>query len=116
LRRIADGNSAEQVATALNINEEAINLSLATVVTKLAANSRSQELVEAARLHLSPPVSQSPVADKPIVDYITKDEFVAFKERLRNSLVPCSPNKPTKSALIKGGDIYEQRRKGGRSG
>jgi len=78
LHLIADGNSIEQLAQSLNTNEEAIRLHLNQILTKLVSNEHSREVIEAAQGH--PP---SVFRGKPAAEYVTKDEFEAFKESLR---------------------------------
>ena len=78
---IADGNSIEQVARTLNINEEAVRNHLNQILTKLVSNEHNREVIEAAQGR--PP---SIFRAKPAAEYITKDEFAAFKETLRERL------------------------------
>ena len=81
LRLIADGNSIEQLARTLNINEEAIRHQLNQILTKLVSNEHNQEVIEAAQGH--PP---SIFRSKSAIEYLTKEEFAAFKEALRECL------------------------------
>ena len=78
LHLIANGNSIEQLAQSLNTNEEAIRLHLNQILTKLVSNEHSREVIEAAQGR--PP---SVFRGKPAAEYVTKDEFEAFKESLR---------------------------------
>jgi len=82
LRHIADGNSIEQVAKALGINEEAIRQDCRLIQTKLVANEHNREVIEVAQSHLPSIISRAKLG-KPAEEYITKDEFTAFKESLR---------------------------------
>ncbi len=72
LRHIADGSSSEPVSQALGISEETIRHHLDFILTKLVANVHNREVIEAAQNH--------------VPEYITKDEFVAFKENLMERL------------------------------
>ncbi len=91
LRRISEGNTSEQLVTGLNINEEALNLHLSVILSKLAANDQSRNLIEAAQRSLPSlavpkrPVEKQP-EKRPEIQYITKDEFLAFRESLRERL------------------------------
>jgi len=83
LRHIAEGSSIEQVSQALGINEETIRHHLDFALTKLAANDHDREVIKAAQSQLTSIISRARSADKPEADYITKDEFIEFKEDLR---------------------------------
>ncbi len=85
LRHIADGNSIEQLALTLGINEEAIRHHLEFILTKLVANERSREVIEATQSYLPSEISRAKPG-KPVADYITRDEFTEFKESLRERL------------------------------
>jgi len=82
LRHIADGSSKEQVAETLGISEEVISHKLQSVQQKLVANDQKQMLLEAAQSGL-PAISRVGFTGKPGVEYITKEEFTAFKESLK---------------------------------
>ena len=84
LRRISEGSTGEQMTAALSIDEEALNLHLSAILSKLAANDHSRNLIEAVQRNLSP-VAKRP-SDKPGVEYITKEEFTAFRDSLRERL------------------------------
>lgn len=78
LHLIANGNSIEQLVQSMNTNEEAIRLHLNQIRTKLVSNEHSREVIEAAQGR--PP---SVFRGKPAAEYVTKSEFEAFKESLR---------------------------------
>ena len=82
LRHIADGSSEEQVTGTLGISEEAIGHKLQSIRHKLVTNDHKQMLLEAAQSGL-PSISRVSFTGKPAVEYITKEEFTAFKESLR---------------------------------
>lgn len=82
LRHIADGNSKEQVAGTLGISEGVISHKLQSVQLKLVANDQKQMLLEAAQSGL-PAISRVSFTGKPGAEYITKEEFTAFKESLK---------------------------------
>ena len=85
LRHIAEGNSMEQLARTLGINEEAIRHHLDLIVTKLVSNEHNLEVIEAVQSHLPPIVSRAKPG-KPAAEYITKEEFAAFKQSLTERL------------------------------
>jgi len=82
LRHIADGSTKEQVAGTLGISEEAVSHKLQSILHKLVANDHKQMLLEAAQSGL-PATSRIGFSGKPGVEYITKEEFTAFKESLK---------------------------------
>ena len=82
LRHIAEGSAREQMAKTLEISEEAISHKLQSVLHKLVANEHKLRLLEAAQGGL-PAVSRIGFSGKPGVEYITKEEFAAFKEGLK---------------------------------
>ncbi len=82
LRHIADGSSNQQGSQALGISEETIRHQLNFILTKLVANDHSREVIETAQSHLLSIISRA----KPGAEYITKEEFDAFKEDLMERL------------------------------
>jgi len=82
LRHIAEGSAREQMAKTLEISEEAISHKLQSILHKLVANEHKLRLLEAAQGGL-PAISRIGFSGKPGVEYITKKEFTAFKEGLK---------------------------------
>jgi DNA-binding NarL/FixJ family response regulator len=82
LRHIAEGSAGEQIAKTLGISEEAISHKLQSILHKLVANEHKLRLLEAAQGGL-PAISRISFSGKPGVEYITKEEFTAFKEGLK---------------------------------
>jgi two-component system response regulator DevR len=82
LGHIADGNTKEQIAEKLSISEEDINPKIESILQKLVANDQKQMLIEAAQTGL-PPFSRVGLPGRPAVEYITREEFAAFKESLK---------------------------------
>lgn len=80
LRHFADGESKEQVAGALKTSEETITQKLESIRYKLVSNEQKLRLIETAQSSL-PPISSLKLA----AEYITKEEFTAFKESLKES-------------------------------
>ncbi len=85
LRHMAKGNSMEQIARTMGINEEEIRRHLDFIVTKLVSNEHNLEVIEAAQRHL-PPIVTRVKPGKSAVDYITREEFAAFKQSLTERL------------------------------
>jgi len=79
LRHIADGSPVKEITNALGLSEEIIRHHLNLILTKLIANDRSREVIEAAQRGLPSVISR---AGKSAVEYVTKDEFNEFKEGL----------------------------------
>ncbi len=82
LHSIAEGNSIEQLASTLGIGEEAIRHHLDTILTKLVSNEHNREVVEAAQKGLPSVISRAR-RGRPAEEYITREEFNAFKENLK---------------------------------
>lgn len=85
LHHIADGNSVDQFALTMGINQEAIRHYLNLILAKLVANDHSRGVIEATQSHLPSLISRAK-GRKPAADYITKDEFATFKESLKERL------------------------------
>ncbi len=84
LHLIAGGNSIEQLSQTLGISQEAIRHHLELILTKLVSNEHNLEVIEAAQSHLPPIISRAKPG-KP-VEYITKEEFAAFKQNITERL------------------------------
>ena len=85
LHHIADGSSSEQLAGTLDINEEAIGHHLDLILTKLVANGHVREVIEATQSRLPSIISRAK-RGKPSAEYITRDEFAAFKQTIMERL------------------------------
>jgi len=86
LSSIADGNNIEQVAAKLGINEEAIRRNLRLILNKLVANDQAQILIEAAQRSLPSLIRSTAKRSRPSSEYVTKEEFNAFKDSLMERL------------------------------
>jgi len=88
LQRIADRNSIEQVCQAVGISEQAIRYQLDLILSKLVANDHNREVIEAAQSNMVLTIIRQGFrtrqASKP--EYVTKDEFTAFKESVGERL------------------------------
>lgn len=79
LNHIADGSSPEEVAKTLNLDEESVSSNLNLIRKKLVNNDRNREVIEATQSNL--PLG-SPRIGVPPADYVTREEFNAFKDSL----------------------------------
>lgn len=77
LRLTGEGSSREQVAANLRISEEAVNRHLDLILSKLAANARDRQLIEATKRGL-------------VAEYITMEEITEPKESLKENSSPHS--------------------------
>jgi DNA-binding NarL/FixJ family response regulator len=82
LHQIADGNSREQIASTLSISDETLASRIQSVHYKLVINDQKLMLIEIAQSVL-PTISRVSYTGKPGTDYITKEEFNAFKHSLK---------------------------------
>ncbi len=82
LRHLTEGKSKEQVAGILGISEAVISHKLGAIRHKIVANDQKLMLIEAMQSGLAP-LPRISVTGKPAAEYITKEEFDAFKESLR---------------------------------
>ncbi len=82
LRHIADGNSKEQVAETLGISEGVISNRLGAILHKMVTNDQKLMLLEATQSG-PPAISRVSFNGKRATEYITKEEFDAFKESLK---------------------------------
>ncbi|MDO8567575.1 MAG: response regulator transcription factor [Dehalococcoidales bacterium] len=79
LKRIAEGNTIEQVGVKLTTSEDMIRNQLKLIVQKLIANDRDLVLIQAVQGSLSRLLSGT-IQRKPATEYVTKDDFAKFKE------------------------------------
>jgi two-component system response regulator DegU len=83
LHNLAEGKSIEQICQTLNTSEESIKRQFGFIVSKLISNDHNREVIEAAQKDVLSLVSRTRGRKaKPPGDYITKDEFSAFKDNL----------------------------------
>jgi len=86
LHHIAEGNSIEQICQSMNISEEAITDSFEFILSKLVLNDNMREVIEAAHKDLLSSAFRSRLTGKPAADYVTRQEFSAFKDSLAERL------------------------------
>lgn len=84
LHRIAEGEVIEQICQVLNISEEAINQNLGYIMTKLVTNNHIREVIEAAQNGLLSLIFRAHLTGKTPSDYVTRGEFTAFKDTIRD--------------------------------
>lgn len=85
LHNIANGATIEQVCQNLEITEESISQSFETIMKKLLSNDRDRQVIAAAQTGL--PINiRSRLAGQSPENYVTKEEFNAFKETIRERL------------------------------
>jgi len=82
LHQVTDGSTKEQVTSTLDIDDEALDNRLQSIHYKLVVNDQKLALIELAQRGL-PTVSRVSFNGKPGTEYITKEEFTAFKESLK---------------------------------
>lgn len=82
LRRMAQEGSIEQVSRALNMSRENISENLERILAKLVTNDHIRQVMAAAKDgHLSN-VFRARTAGQPAEEYITRDEFAAFRDSI----------------------------------
>jgi DNA-binding NarL/FixJ family response regulator len=82
LSSISAGHIPGEIASALGISEGSVTKSLGIIRQKLEINERSRAIVEASRKAFTS-VPERTESEKPPEDYITRDEFDAFKKSLK---------------------------------
>ncbi len=85
LHYIINGNLPEEIARSLDITEEKVRQYLDVILSKLVINDRGREVVDTVQGNLNnviSRISKTKRTGKQSTDYITKEEFNAFKEGL----------------------------------
>ncbi len=82
MHQVADGKTKEQIIDTLSIDDETLDNRLHSVHNKLVVNDQKLVLIEAVQRGL-PIISRVSLNGKPGTEYITKEEFTAFKESLK---------------------------------
>jgi len=86
LTTIADGNTIEQVAAKLDVNEETIRRNLRLVLSKLISNEQARAVIEATQRSLPTIIRGSGKRTGSEPEYITRAEFNEFKDNLTERL------------------------------
>ena len=84
LHIIVEGNSLEDICQSIRQNEEEVRKHLGFILSKLVANDHIREVIEAAQNGLLSLIFRARLAGKPTSDYITRGEFSAFKDTIRD--------------------------------
>ncbi len=82
LQYIKETDNPQGIASSLGITDEILNESLGVIRQKLEANEHSREVVEASQKALSSVIKRTR-RSKSSEEYITKEEFDAFRESLK---------------------------------
>jgi len=85
LNNIAAGNSIEQIAAKLNMDEDSIRANLKLVLNKLVANDQTREVIMTVQRGL-PGVTVDRGPLKSSEEYLTREEFTRFKDSLAKRL------------------------------
>ena len=83
LSNVSAGHTPGEIASALGITDESITKSLGIIRQKLETNERSRAIVEASQKALTS-VMERTKSEKSSEEYITREEFNAFKESLKD--------------------------------
>jgi DNA-binding NarL/FixJ family response regulator len=81
LNTFAEGNTFEQCAAKLAINEDAVRRNVRLIFNKLVSNDLLRNVIEAAQRNM-PFVVRTGKKDTRSMDYVTRAEFNEFKEHL----------------------------------
>jgi DNA-binding NarL/FixJ family response regulator len=79
---ISAGQTPGEIASALGITDESVTKALGIIRQKLETNERSRAILEASQKALNS-VIESTQSDTLSEEYITREEFNAFKESLK---------------------------------
>jgi DNA-binding NarL/FixJ family response regulator len=82
LRRMAQEGSIEQVSRALNMSRENISENLERILAKLVTNDHIRQVMAAAQDGRMANVFRARTAGQPAEEYITRDEFAAFRDSI----------------------------------
>lgn len=86
LNTIAAGNSIEQVAAKLNMDEESIRTNLKLALNKLVANDQTRAVIMTVQRSLTGVMSDDGRSTGFSEEYLTREEFDKFKDNLAKSL------------------------------
>jgi DNA-binding CsgD family transcriptional regulator len=88
LRRIASGEATTAVALALGSTEQTMRQQLDLIRTKLVANDHTRQVIEAAQSNIVLTLIRQGLTTRLAseLEYVTKEEFTAFKESVSQRL------------------------------
>ena len=93
LSNISAGHTPGEIASTLGIQDESVTNSLGIIRQKLETNERSRAIVEASQ-QAPTSVTDSTQSDTSSDEYITREEFNAFKESLKEHFRAFTDNYP----------------------
>jgi len=82
LGKVDQGADEQQILQDLGLNNHEVEQYLSSIRTKLIINEHIKQVIEATQAQI-PMISQSGIPGKPTIDYVTRGEFLAFKDSLR---------------------------------
>ena len=85
LHHIANGAPLDEIYQTLGIDEESIKQAFSIILTKLITNDQSRQVIAATQDGL-PLAVRSRLAGQSAGDYVTREEFTAFKDSFRERL------------------------------
>ena len=86
LHQIAGRSSGEPVSQALDISEPAVRQQLDVIRAKLVANEHTREVIESVKNGSVSMIPGARLTRNPGSEYVTRNEFAAFKKTLREYL------------------------------
>ena len=91
LHHIANGAPLDQIYQTLGIGEDNINRAFKTILSKLVANEQSKQVIAALPTGL-PMSLQARLAGQSSENFVTREEFSAFKDSIRERLKSAMDN------------------------
>jgi DNA-binding NarL/FixJ family response regulator len=85
LHHIANGAPLDQVYQSLGVSEESVDRAFGIILTKLITNDQSRQVIAATQDNL-PMAVRSRLAGQSSQEYVTREEFTAFKDSFRERL------------------------------
>ncbi len=83
LHRIANGAAMAEVCQTLDISEETVRRHFGYITTKLVSNAHIRGVIDAAQTGVLSMVFRARLSGRPASEFITRDEFAAFKDSVR---------------------------------
>jgi DNA-binding NarL/FixJ family response regulator len=85
LHHIANGAPLDQVYQTLGISEDSVNRAFGIILNKLVSNDHSRQVIAATQGGL-PMAIRNRLSGQSAGDYVTREEFTAFKDSFRERL------------------------------
>jgi DNA-binding NarL/FixJ family response regulator len=86
LSKIAAGDTIEETATKLNTDEDSIRGNLKLILNKMVANDQTRAVIVTVQRNLPTMISDAGRSKKLSEQYLTREEFISFKESLSKRL------------------------------